>query len=56
MYASTNWVYPDWGEEEKLRRLKEAFPDDYPDEEEEDEEEELIEIREEEIESDQDIR
>tara|TARA_Y100000389_G_scaffold115453_1_gene112531 strand:+ start:1725 stop:5504 length:3780 start_codon:yes stop_codon:yes gene_type:complete len=51
MYASTNWVYPDWSEEEKLNKLKEAFPDDYPDEEEGDEEEELIEIREEEIES-----
>ena len=30
-YASINFIYPEWSEEEKLRRLKEKFPNDYPD-------------------------
>ncbi len=30
-YSSINFIYPDWSEEEKLKKLKEAFPNDYPD-------------------------
>ncbi len=34
-YAKKKWVYPDWSEEEKESKLKEAFPEDYPSETEE---------------------
>ena len=37
-YASTKWKYPDWDDEEKEKRLREAFPEDYEEEEEEVEE------------------
>ena len=32
------WKYPDWDEEEKEKRLRDAFPEDYDDEEVEEEE------------------
>ena len=53
-YASIEWIYPDWDDEEKLIKLKEAFPDDYKEEELEEEElelEELEEVKDEEIDS-----
>ena len=28
-YAKTKWIYPEWNEEEKKEKLKEAFPEDY---------------------------
>ena len=37
-YASMKWKYPDWDEEEKEKRLRDAFPEDYDDEEVEEEE------------------
>lgn len=38
-YSSINFIYPEWSEEEKLKKLKEAFPNDYPEEIEEKDEE-----------------
>ena len=38
-YASIKWVYPDWDKEEKEKRLRDAFPEDYEKEKEEEEEE-----------------
>tara|TARA_B100000214_G_scaffold364690_1_gene331570 strand:- start:3109 stop:7107 length:3999 start_codon:yes stop_codon:yes gene_type:complete len=38
-YASIKWVYPDWDKEEKEKRLRDAFPEDYEEEKEEEEEE-----------------
>ena len=32
-YASMKWKYPDWDDEEKEKRLREAFPEDYEKEE-----------------------
>ena len=49
-YASIEWIYPELDEEEKLNKLKEAFPDDY-EEELEEELEELEEVKDEEIDS-----
>ena len=28
-FAALKWIYPKWDDEEKERRLKEAFPEDY---------------------------
>ena len=28
-YANTKWIYPNWSDEEKEKKLKEAFPEEY---------------------------
>ena len=35
IYANMKWVYPEWDEKEKDKKLREFFPEDYEDEEEE---------------------
>ena len=37
-YAKMKWIYPEWSKEEKLKKLKENFPEDYESEEESEEE------------------
>lgn len=32
LYASMRWVYPEWGKEEKEKRMREYFPEDYEEE------------------------
>ena len=39
-YANTKWIYPNWSDEEKEKKLKEAFPEEYDRTTEEEEEEE----------------
>ena len=40
-YANIRWVYPTWSQEEKEKRLKEAFPEEEEEEEEEEVEEKV---------------
>ena len=37
-YASMQWIYPQWSEEEKEQQLRKAYPEDYEESEEESEE------------------
>ena len=33
LYAKLKWIYPEWDQEKKEKKLKEYFPEDYEDEE-----------------------
>ena len=42
LYAKLKWIYPDWDQEKKEKKLREYFPEDYEEKEEEKEEKEEL--------------